>query len=58
MVQKLLVVVMYIIWILAIIFILATTFTNFQYLDLNVIALVLFGFALLNTFFNLSRRRQ
>lgn len=55
--EKLIVVVMYLLWVLTIIFILATTFTKFEYIDLNVIALVLFGFALLNTFFNLSRRR-
>ena len=41
---------MYALWTMAIITVLATTFTNFQYLDLNVIAIVLLFFALLNSF--------
>ena len=47
--NKIRAVVMYIVWTLAIITLLATTFTNFQYLDLNAIALGLLFFALLNS---------
>ena len=44
-------VIMYVLWTLTIICVLATTFTNFQYFDLNVIAIALLLFALLNGFF-------
>lgn len=47
---------MYAIWILTIIAILATTFTNFQYIDLNAIAVVSMIFALINSFFLLKKR--
>jgi len=40
---------MYILWIATIIFVLATTFTDFKYEDLNMIAAVLFVFALINS---------
>lgn len=42
---------MYFLWIMTIIAILATTFTRFQYEDLNAIASVLFIFAVINSFF-------
>ena len=55
--NRLVTVIMYLLWILNIIAVLATTFTNFRYLDLNMIALVLFGFALINSFFAISKRK-
>lgn len=48
--NKIRTIVMYTLWTLAIIAVLATTFTNFQHLDLNVIAIALLFFALLNSF--------
>jgi len=42
---------MYLLWVVAVTAVLATTFTNFQHLDLNVIAFVLLLFALANSFF-------
>ena len=48
--SKISTIIMYALWTLAIITILATTFTNFQYLDLNIIAVALLFFALLNSF--------
>jgi len=44
-------IVMYCMWAVTIIAILAATFTNFSYLDLNVLSIVLFFFTLVNTFF-------
>ena len=44
-------IVMYCLWAVTILAVLATTFTNFSYLDLNVIAIVLLVFTLINTFF-------
>ena len=49
--------VMYLLWILTIIAILATTFTDFQYEDLNMIAVVLLVFAVINSYLVLTRRR-
>ena len=44
-------VIMYILWTATIIAILSTTFTNFQYFDLNVLAGVLLSFAVVNSLF-------
>ena len=44
-------IVMYCMWAVVIIAVLAATFTNFSYLDLNIIAMVLFIFTLINTYF-------
>ena len=44
-------IVMYGMWAVSILAVLAATFTNFSYLDLNMIAVVLLGFTLVNTFF-------
>ncbi len=49
-------VVLYILWISAIIAILATTFTNFRYDDLNAMAIVLTIFSFINSFF-ISKKR-
>ena len=49
--------IMYIFWIASLIGILIVTFTNFQYLDLNVIVGVLFIFTLVNTYFIIKEKR-
>ncbi len=56
MVNRLISAVMYALWISAIIAILATTFTNFQYEDLNALAIVLLVFSLVNSFFIIKKR--
>ncbi len=56
--RGLITIIMYVLWIVTIIAILATTFTGFEYLDLNVIAGVLFLFALVNTYFTLGKIRK
>jgi len=50
--------IMYALWILTIIAILASTFTGFEYLDLNVIAVVLFLFALMNTYLTMVKIKK
>ena len=50
--------IMYALWSLTIIAILASTFTGFEYLDLNVIAVALFLFALLNTYFTMAQMKK
>jgi len=50
--------IMYVLWVVTIIAILASTFTGFEYLDLNVIAVVLFVFALLNTYFTMAKLKK
>lgn len=54
-VGKLVIVMMYILWVLTIIAILATTFKRFEYEDLNAIAAVLFVFAVINSFFAVKK---
>lgn len=49
---------MYLLWTVTIVFILLTTFTNYQYLDLNVLAIFLLIFASLNSFFMASRPKK
>jgi len=44
-------VIMYILWTATIAAILGTTFTNFQYTDLNVLSGVLLAFAVINSLF-------
>ena len=48
---------MYGLWILTIVFVLATTFTDFKYEDLNLITAILLVVALINTFLFISRRK-
>ena len=50
--------IMYILWVLTIILVLATTFTDFQYEDLNAFAAVFLVFALLNTFLVVARSKK
>jgi hypothetical protein len=49
---------MYVMWVATIIALLATTFTNFQYEDLNLIAAVLLFFAALNSFFVMNQKNE
>lgn len=49
---------MYVMWAVALIAVLATTFTNFTYLDLNVIAIVLLAFSLVNSFLIVSSGKK
>jgi hypothetical protein len=51
-------IVMYVMWAVTLIAILATTFTNFAFLDLNIIAIVLLTFSLVNTFFITSAGKK
>lgn len=48
---------MYVLWILTIIFILAATFNNFQYEDLNTLAIVLLACSLLNSILMVTRKK-
>lgn len=54
--KKILTFLMYALWIVAIVLIVATTLTDFKYEDLNLLALVFFVFSLLNSFFVMSRK--
>lgn len=49
---------MYVLWISAIIAILLTTFTSFKYEDLNLLAIILFVFALINSFLVVSKNKD
>ena len=48
---------LYVLWATAIIAVLVTTFTGFQYEDLNFIAVGLLLFALVNAYFASHRRK-
>lgn len=49
---------MYLLWVAAIVALLATTFTNFQYIDLNAIAGVLLMAAIINTMIIAARNEK
>ncbi len=49
--------VMYFVWTAAIVAVLSTTFTNFQYEDLNILAGVLLFFSVLNSVFIMKRKK-
>jgi len=51
-------IVMYILWTFTIIAILAATFTNYQYPDLNLMAGVLLAFAVINSLFAASQGKK
>lgn len=51
-------VIMYVMWILTIAFVLAATFNDFQYEDLNLFAIVFLVFSLVNSFFMIFRNRK
>lgn len=50
-------VVMYILWTATIIAILSTTFTNFQYADLNILSGILLVFAVINSIFMMANKK-
>jgi len=54
--NKLITVTMYILWIATIIIGLIAVFSDFKYEDINLIALVLVVFTILNTFFVVARK--
>jgi hypothetical protein len=49
--NKIFVIVVYASWVVALGLIVATTLTDFKYEDLNLLTIVFFAFALLNSFF-------
>lgn len=49
---------MYLLWTAAIVAVLVTTFTNFQYIDLNALAGVLLLFATINTFLIVAKNSK
>jgi len=49
---------MYGLWVVAILFLLGTTFTNFAYEDINLMAGIFLFFAALNSFFMSTRRKK
>ncbi|MCK5580563.1 MAG: hypothetical protein KAJ18_04740 [Candidatus Omnitrophica bacterium] len=49
---------MYVLWTATIVAVLAATFTNFRYEDLNLIAFVLAVFVSLNSFLIITRKKQ
>ena len=53
-------IIMYCMWAVTILAVLAATFTNFAYLDLNIIAIVLLVFTIINSYFTVSsgKRKQ
>jgi len=51
-------VMMYLMWILTIAFVLAATFNDFQYEDLNLFAIVFLAFSLINSFFMIFQNRK
>ena len=55
--NKILTTIMYVLWTATLLGILIITFTNFQYLDLNVFVGVLFFFAVINSFFSLNKAK-
>ena len=49
---------MYVLWTATILAVLITTFTNFRYEDLNLIAIVLLFFSSANSFFLMTRKKK
>jgi len=49
---------MYVLWIATIVFLLVATFNNFQYEDLNLLAVVFLFFSLFNSFFVIFQNRK
>ena len=54
--SKIITITMYILWIATIIIGLIAVFSDFKYEDINLIALLLLVFTLLNTFFVMARK--
>ena len=55
--NKLILVMMYVLWAVSLIGILIITFQNFEYSDLNLIVGVIFVFTLINTFFTIKEKK-
>ena len=51
-------IILFVLWIIFVFGLLATTFTNFQYLDLNILMGIALFFAGANTFFKLSKKTK
>jgi hypothetical protein len=49
---------MYTLWMITIALILAATFTNFQFEDLNALAIILLAFAVINSCFVLAMSKR
>ena len=49
-------IILFALWIIFVLGLLATTFTNFQYMDLNILVGIALFFAGANTFFKLSKK--
>jgi hypothetical protein len=56
--EKIIGVLMYVLWIITVLAALATTFMDFKYDDLNFIAGIAFLFAVVNTYFNLTMNKR
>lgn len=54
--KKIMVFVMYFLWITTAVMVVATTLTDFKYEDLNLFTLVFFAFSLLNSFFVMTSK--
>jgi len=57
MMEKLISLMMYLMWLITVVMVIAATFTNFQNEDLNIFAVVLLIFSSLNSFFILTRKK-
>ena len=57
-VHKIFTIIMYALWTCTLLGVLVVTFTNFQYVDLNVIVGTLFFFSVINSFFSLNRAKR
>lgn len=55
--QKIVSLMLYVLWIATIVMVLAATFTNFAHVDLNLFAIGFFLFALLNSFLLYARNK-
>jgi len=55
--EKIVTLMMYVLWIATIAAVLAATFTNFQYTDLDIIAIGIFLFAFLNSLLVYARNK-
>ena len=55
--NKFITAIMYLLWTLTVIFLLAAVFTNFKFIDINAIAIILTAFTILNAFFTLPKKR-
>ncbi len=54
---KFVTIMLYFLWTLALVGILVVTFTSFQFMDINIIVLIVVIFTLLNTYFSFKQKR-